>query len=1134
MSRCQQNVQTILKTVVTTAIFMGLLRSHAVGQSQSDSVARQAVFGDEFLTENASVVSHRAALLESEDRYQVLSGFVLSANAGGSLRLPVVLTTVNSVPTVTALDGAEKSRVQTGGQIKSPLLDLVDVARQLGRLDELRSRFEVAPNVQPRDQIVRLTGLAIVSLAADELEVASRQLAWIYEIVAGGRELREDSEGALLLAIQAGALHAETRAAAGDLAYNLHETHLDLVKPNDWRPFHRHVALLANQIADAFSEDAEGPTEHPTIPEDKPADEFGQWQTGSLWTAESRGTGCPPNAWGRDAGIVRKTSGHSIDLLYFQSPLRGDFEFECDASVFNWRSIHPNYGGHWAGVEPNRTRRRIGTLSELDSVLLPLDSKLSKFRHEIHYRISVRGQRMEVYGNGRLLNSVTLPKDHDPWLALRRSAKHSAKIWNVRITGQPEIPDELRLSESPILEGWIPYFGESSSDVNGRNSHWRRAGNDSTGQLIAGRRDALSSPGSHDERLLYYHRPMLEDGAIEYRFFYKAGQSMVHPAIDRAAFLLDPDGVKLHWVTDGKFDRSELSPGNSVVEPEHRRGPERLPLKADDWNAVRLTLIGDTVGLFLNDVQIYERSLEASNQRNFGLFHYADRSQAVVKNVVWRGDWPKQLPSMYDQELAGDDTRDFDLTASQLPATFRHSFNEDQFPFGKFALSEGEVADTRSESEGIYVQRQGSGRYKRTTLATQLAIGGDFDIRASFDSLTTKPSDGGHSSVSVLIRLADELATQANFRRRHNRFDDREDQHLAYADVALSPKDGLRRTNIGYKPAEATSGTLRVVRRGNRLFTMIAEGESPSFRITAESEFPTDDTQLGGVLLSAMTFKESFVSIRWKELVIRAERITGPAVNVAAPVVTLADLNRKRDALPVVGDFDFAKKAPSAGEFYQWGTLAPWDARAGGQMISHVGRPTWAASGMTPRKAIGGDFDITANFDLKKIVDPTVGDRSTVYLKSIFGPTGQTQASLMFEVNSQGARKVYARLGTRKPDGGHNYRGVGNIGTEEISVLRIARYGTSMYFLARRDMTSPEHLIATAKVSDEPVSGRAMDFMVHSGGEGRETQVLLKSLKIRANKFTSTNAAVRLGANPPRNAPPTSRGFFDKVIDFFK
>ncbi|MFT5327112.1 MAG: hypothetical protein ACI8P0_005000 [Planctomycetaceae bacterium] len=1132
MNRCQQNVRTILTIVATTTIFMGSLHGNALGQVQSDSAARQAVFGDEFIGENASVVRRRAALLEPIERYLVLSDFVLSAEAGGSLRLPVVLTPLNSALTVDTSDNAEHSRVQTGGQIESPLLDLVDVARQLNRLGELRSRFEAAPNVRPKDQIARLAGLAIVSLAADEAELAGRQLAWLYEIVAANREWQEESEGALLLAIQAGAGHAETRAVAGDLAYNLHETHLDLVKHSDWRPFHRHVAMLANQIADAFSEDREGATAQPASPQNKPDDEFSQWRFGSLFTAKSRGMGCPPNVWSRDGASVRKTSGHNIDLLFFQSPLQGNFNVECDASVFSWRSIHPTYGGHWAGVEPKRTQRRIGTLAELESNLLPLDAQLTKFRHEIHYRISVHGQQMEVFGNGRLLNSIELPKDHEPWLALRRSAKHSARVWNVRITGQPEIPAELRLSESPNLEGWIPYFGDSTADVNERSSHWRRAGNDSTGQLIAGRKDARLPSGSDDERLLYYHRPMLEDGTVEYRFFYKAGQSTAHPAIGRAAFLLKPDGVNLHWVTDGTFDRSELSPGNSTLELENRRGPAVLPLKDDDWNAIRLTLVGDTVSLFLNDVHIYERRLEAGNQRNFGVFHYADRSQAVFRNVVWRGDWPKELPTVYEQELAGDDTRELDQSSEKLAATFRHSFTTKEFPFGRFVMSSGKMSDTRPGPEGLYVKRQGSGRYQRTVLAAQLAVGGDFDISASFDSLVTKPDAGGHSSCGIQVKLADKATTETNYRRRHNRFVGREDQHLAYGDVASYPGGEVRRSNIGYKPAESNSGTLRVARRGNRLYTLFAEGDSANFRITGQSEFPTDDVLPSGILLTGLTFQESFVSFRWKELVVRADRVTGPAVDAIAPVELLADLRKKRDKLSVVGDFDFTKKAPTNEEFYRWGSVLPWSSKLGGQMMIHQGQPTWAASGITPRGAIDGDFDITAVFELKKIVSPTAGDRSTIYLQTVFGPTGNTHASLMFDINAKDARQVFARLGTRKPNGGHNYSIVGSVPAADIAILRVARYGTKMYFLTQRDTDSPELLVAASEVSDETVSGRAANFIVHSGGEGRETQVLLKSLKIRAEKFTTANNPIRLGANP--DPAPRSKSFFDSVIDFFK
>ena len=38
---------------------------------------------------------------------------------------------------------------------------------------------------------------------------------------------------------------------------------------------------------------------------------------------------------------------------------------------------------------------------------------------------------------------------------------------------------------------------------------------------------------------------------IEYEFFYDPDKAMVHPMLDRFTFLLEPEGVKLHWLTDG-------------------------------------------------------------------------------------------------------------------------------------------------------------------------------------------------------------------------------------------------------------------------------------------------------------------------------------------------------------------------------------------------------------------------------------------------------------------------------------------------------------------------------------------------------------------------------------------------------
>lgn len=106
----------------------------------------------------------------------------------------------------------------------------------------------------------------------------------------------------------------------------------------------------------------------------------------------------------------------------------------------------------------------------------------------------------------------------------------------------------------------------------------------------------------------------------------------------------DPDGVRVHWVTDGNYERTGITPENVFDEPGNRRGPAALPLKPDQWNLARITLAGDTVSLLINGQQVYERQLEITNQRTFGLFHYADQTEARLRNIRWRGAWLEKFP----------------------------------------------------------------------------------------------------------------------------------------------------------------------------------------------------------------------------------------------------------------------------------------------------------------------------------------------------------------------------------------------------------------------------------------------------------------------------------------------------------
>lgn len=243
---------------------------------------------------------------------------------------------------------------------------------------------------------------------------------------------------------------------------------------------------------------------------------------------------------------------------------------------------------------------------------------------------------MTSFVNGRKVLEAPVTPDRGPWLALHCNAGATGSARNLTISGTPTIPEGLNLSALPDLSDWVAdYYLET---VAGNAPDWLKQGTEILG--LAHR----ESPGSKQESVLRYNRPMLEDGEISYEFYYEPGKTMTHPALDRLTFLLEPDGVKVHRLTDAQYERNGLSPENAAVEPETRRGRASPPLKPKAWNALTLATAGDKVSIKLNGEVVAERVIEPSNQRIFGLFHFADETEARVRNVTYRGQWPKSLP----------------------------------------------------------------------------------------------------------------------------------------------------------------------------------------------------------------------------------------------------------------------------------------------------------------------------------------------------------------------------------------------------------------------------------------------------------------------------------------------------------
>ena len=132
---------------------------------------------------------------------------------------------------------------------------------------------------------------------------------------------------------------------------------------------------------------------------------------------------------------------------------------------------------------------------------------------------------------------------------------------------------------------------------------------------------------------------------LSYEFLYEPDQVMVHPALDRLAFLIEPDGVRLHWMTVGTNDPSGLPADNVADEPAGRHGLAKPPLKPGEWNAMHVRRDGDRITLSLNGETIYERGLEPGNAGQFGLYHDKERTSVQVRNVELRGRWPEAIPA---------------------------------------------------------------------------------------------------------------------------------------------------------------------------------------------------------------------------------------------------------------------------------------------------------------------------------------------------------------------------------------------------------------------------------------------------------------------------------------------------------
>jgi hypothetical protein len=141
---------------------------------------------------------------------------------------------------------------------------------------------------------------------------------------------------------------------------------------------------------------------------------------------------------------------------------------------------------------------------------------------------------------------------------------------------------------------------------------------------------------------------MLEDGVVEYEFRFDEN-SGIHPAIGSYGLILRPEGIQLHRITALADDVPTLLTNNATpLNPPSKP----ISLKKNEFNHVRLELKGDTLSISVNQEWIAAVPItEPANKRHIGLF-LLDGKSGAVRNMKYRGEWPKSLPPVSNQFLA--------------------------------------------------------------------------------------------------------------------------------------------------------------------------------------------------------------------------------------------------------------------------------------------------------------------------------------------------------------------------------------------------------------------------------------------------------------------------------------------------
>ena len=603
----------------------------------------------------AAAAVHRSLLqLSSDEQYEILSAWTLPAD-GSAVRVLTAIVPETAPPMEFARAIGERPKkesfgVASVGEVSGLFCSawmLVTAADDSGNLRKLLTELESRASKGTANAAFVLT---LARLRDSRSSIDDLKALLDARVTSESAEMSVRMEDAVLLAVAM--QRTELASVCEPLAEKV--VKFDFTKGSGpWMTFLRRLRALAILKCNSPESDAVAILK----------------ETPSLWIAASdpRGngiaTGSDQALWLTHEDHVQKLSGPGDDLLLFRYPLTGKFELKGEVSVFEHGVAGMTYGGlSFDATDKLFTVRDVMRAGQESREWPFVAAKELRMFNRLNIRSD--GERVQFLSNLHPGTSLTTAScETSPWLGLQASGYGRSYFRNLEIVGDPVIPREVALVKDSRLHGWTAPLGETLTNAVHPLITSKASAPGATKTIDASEGWIVSEDGeleSHIEtqsrkldlpiymesgqRLLTWMRPLLEGETLRYEFYYSEDSRLVHPVLGRLAFLLEPGGVRIRWVTSGS-DWTGLEPDHGVIEPLNRKGPRALPLKTADWNAVSLQVLEGKLQLTLNEVLVYARPVADLTNHHPGFYHDRHQTSARIRNVTLLGGstWPEKL-----------------------------------------------------------------------------------------------------------------------------------------------------------------------------------------------------------------------------------------------------------------------------------------------------------------------------------------------------------------------------------------------------------------------------------------------------------------------------------------------------------